>query len=135
MTVQESAADLINRSKIGFFGNTDEQGNPQIKAILKTKNEGIKTFWFCTNTSSMRVAQIRQNNKACLYFYEGFNGVMLSGTAEVSLDDEIRKSFWEDGMEHHYPLGPLDPDFALIKFTAASGNYYAGLPAVKFEVP
>ena len=117
-----------------MFGNKDEQGNPQIKAMLKTKNEGLKIFWFCSNTSSKRAAQIQKDGNACIYFYEGFNGVMLSGVAEVSWDDDVRKSFWEDGMEGHYPLGPLDPDFALIKFTAKSGNLYRGLPTEDFEI-
>ena len=134
MTVQEKVLALVNRCKIGMFGNKDEKGNPQIKAMLKTKNEGLNVFWFCSNTSSKRAAQIQKDGNACLYFYENFEGVMLRGSAEVLYDDEVRKSFWEDGMEMHYPLGPLDPDFALIKFTAESGNYYGGLPTVDFEI-
>ena len=130
----EKALALVNRCKIAMFGNVDSHGNPQIKALLKTKNEGLSTFWFCSNTSSKRVAQIQKDGNSCVYFFEGFEGVMLSGTAEVSYDDEIRKSFWEDGMEMHYPLGPLDPDFALIKFSAKNGNYYGGLPSEDFLV-
>ena len=134
MTPHEKALEIVNQCKIGMFGNKDEQGNPQIKAMLKTKNEGLNIFWFCSNTSSKRAAQIQKDENACIYFYEGFNGVMFSGTAEVSWDDDVRKSFWEDGMERHYPLGPLDPDFALIKFTAKSGNLYRGLPTEDFEI-
>jgi len=134
MTTQEKALEIINRCKIGMLGNIDENGNPQIKAMIKTKNEGLSIFWFCTNTSSKRVAQIKKDGNACVYFYEDHNGVMLSGTAEVSYDDDIRKSFWEDFMYRYYPLGALDPDFALIKFTAKYGNLYDGLPTKDFEV-
>jgi len=134
MTAEEKALEIVNESKIGMFGNKDEHGNPQIKAMLKAKNEGLKVFWFCSNTSSKRVAQIQKDSNACLYFNEGFNGVMMSGTAEVSWDDEIRKSFWEDGMEHHYPLGALDPDYVLIKFVAKCGNLYRGLPTEDFII-
>ena len=117
-----------------MFGNNDEHGNPQIKAMIKTKNEGLNVFWFCSNTSSKRAAQIQKDGNACIYFYEGHKGVMLSGTAEVSWDDEVRKSFWDDFMYKYYPLGPLDPDFALIKFTSKSGNLYRGLPTEDFEI-
>ncbi len=133
-TTQEKVLALVNRCKIGMLGNVDEYGDPQIKAMIKTKNEGLNVFWFCSNTSSKRVAQIKKNGNACVYFYEGFEGVMLSGTAEVSYDDEVRKSYWQDGMEMHYPQGPLDPDFALIKFTAKKGRYYGGLPCNDFEI-
>ena len=134
MTVQEKALLVINRCEIGLLGNNDEQGNPQIKAMIKADNEGLKTFWFCSNTSSRRVNQIKKDRNACLYYYEGFEGVMLRGFAEVSYDDDIRKSFWQDDMVMYYPLGYTDPDFALIKFTATSGNYYNNLHNEDFEI-
>ena len=134
MTVQEKALAVVNRCEIGMLGNKDEQGNPQIKAMNKTKNEGIKTFWFCSNTSSKRVSQIKKDGNACLYFYEGFEGVMLRGVAEVSYDDNVRKSFWHDNMLQYYPLGYLDPEFALIKFIAKSGNHYKNLHNEDFEI-
>jgi general stress protein 26 len=134
MTIQEKASALINRCEFGLFGNNDEQGNPQIKAMIKTKNEGLKTFWFCTNTSSKRVNQIKNDGNTGLYFYNGYEGVMLRGFAEVSYDDDIRKSFWQDDMVMYYPLGHLDPDFALIKFTAMGGNHYKDLHNEDFGI-
>ena len=72
MTVQEKALALINRCEFGLLGNKDEQGNPQIKAMIKTKNEGLKTVWFCSNTSSKRTNQIKKDGNTCLYFYDGY---------------------------------------------------------------
>jgi len=134
MNANDKILSLINRCDIAMFGNNDEKGNPQIKAMCKTRQEGISKFWFCSNTSSKRAAQIKNDNRGCLYFYENFEGVLLRGTVEVSLDDDLRKSLWEDGMEMHYPLGALDPDFTVIIFTVESGNYYGGLPTVEFEI-
>jgi general stress protein 26 len=37
-------------------------------------------------------------------------------------------------MYRYYPLGALDPDFALINFTAERGNLYMGLPTEDFEI-
>jgi len=134
MTVQEKALALINRCEIGMLGNKDEQGNPQIKAMLKAMSDGLSTFWFCSNTSSKRVAQIKKDGNSCLYFYDGFEGVMLRGVAEVTYDDDARKSLWEDGMELFYPLGPTDPDYALIKFISKRGNYYKNLQNEDFDI-
>ena len=59
---------------------------------------------------------------------------MLRGWSELSYDDDIRKSFWEESMLMYYPLGPLDPDYVLIKFTAKSGNYYHNLHSEDFDI-
>ena len=134
MSIQEQALDLINRCDIGMIGNVDELGRPQIKALMKTKNEGLKEFWFCSNTSAKRTSQIEKNENTCLYFQEGWKGVMLRGVAELSYDDVRRKSFWDDVMFRYYPEGPLDPDFVLIKFTATSGNYYEKMKNEDFEI-
>jgi len=134
MTTQEKALHMIDSCEIAMFGNKDEQGNPQIKAMIKAANDGLNVFWFCSNTSSRRVSQMKKDSNACLYFYDNFEGVMLSGHAEVSYDDDVRKSFWEDDMLIYYPKGYTDPDFALIKFTAKTGNYYKDLQNENFDV-
>ena len=59
MTVQERALEVINRCEFGLLGNKDEQGNPQIKAMIKTKNEELHVFWFCSNTSSILTLILR----------------------------------------------------------------------------
>lgn len=125
MDIKKIALDIVNNSKIAMFGSVDKSGKPQIKAMLCTEHDGLKTFWFCSNTSSKRGQDILKNPNTCLYFYEGFNGLMLSGVAEISYDDNFRQKFWVDEMYYHYKKGYTDPDFMLIKFTATSGNYYS----------
>lgn len=134
MTAKNRALAIVNRNKVGMFGTVDENGNPYIKAMLYIENDGLRIFWFCSNTSSKRAGQISQNSNTCLYFYEGYEGVMLKGTSEISYDDEMRKRFWDDNMYYHYPQGPKDPDYMLIKFTAASGNFYSEKKNIDFEV-
>lgn len=134
--IKEKSSALVNRSFTGVLGTVDSNGIPQLKAMIKTAADGIKEFWFCSNTSSKRVKQIPANPNASLYFYDEktFEGLMLTGKAEVVYDDVKRKGFWSDGMERYYPLGCTDPDYALIKFTAHTGNYYHGLVNTDFEI-
>jgi general stress protein 26 len=134
--VIEKLSALMERSFTGVLGTADENGIPQLKAMIKTATSGLKEFWFCSNTSSKRVVQIQKNPNASLYFFDEktFEGLMLTGKAEVSYDDEKRKEFWNDGMKMYYPLGYTDPDFALIKFTASKGNYYHGLVNTDFNI-
>ncbi len=132
----EKSLSLVNRSITGVLATIDENGIPRQKAMLKTSAIGLKEFWFCSNTSSKRAAQIPKNPNASLYFYDEktFEGLMLTGKAELSYDDGKRKEFWSDGMKMYYPLGCTDPDFVLIKFTADKGNFYHGLKNTDFDI-
>lgn len=132
----EKSSALVNRCFTGILGTVDPSGVPQLKAMIKTAAIGLKEFWFCSNTSSKRVEQIQKNPNASLYFFDEktFEGLMLTGKAEVTYDDAKRKEFWNDGMKIYYPLGCTDPDFALIKFTASKGNYYHRLKNMDFDI-
>jgi general stress protein 26 len=130
------AEDLVEASKTCIFANTDENGKPQAKAFLKTQAKGLKEIWICTNTSSKRAAQVQKNPESAMYFYNEntFEGLMLSGQAEIIYDDAKRKEFWWDNMTMYYPLGPTDPDYALLRFTATRGNFYCNLTNEDFDV-
>lgn len=134
--IYEKALALVNRSSTGILGTVEKEGMPQQKAMLKTESKGLKEFWFCSNTSSKRVQQIKDNPRASLYFYDekNFEGLMLIGIAEISQDDDKRKKFWHEEMRMYYPLGYNDPDFVLAKFTAFKGNYYYGLKNYDFDI-
>lgn len=135
MNSKEKALEVVNKCELAMIGTVDESGLPKIKAFVKAKNNGLKEFWFCSNTSARRTKQIKESGKSCLYFMtDNWEGVMLNGVAELSYDDELRKSFWSDDMFIYYPEGALDPDFVLIKFVATSGNYYHNLANEDFEV-
>lgn len=128
---------MSDRLKTAFIGSVDEQGYPNIKAMLQPrKREGIKTFYFSTNTSSMRVRQFLSNDKACVYFCDNrfFRGVMLRGTMEVLTDAESKEMVWREGDEEYYPGGVTDPDYCVLKFTAASGRFYSNYHSEEFLV-
>jgi general stress protein 26 len=134
--VEQKALALAERSGLAELGTLSQTGSPQIKAMMKTKQEGLKTFWFCSNTSSKRAARIAADGRACLYFYDPqtFEGLMLEGRAEVTRDSALLHEFWQDGMEIYYPTGADDPDYCVIIFRADSGNYYHGLKNVDFTI-
>ena len=73
---------FIRKQKVAFICSIDEGGFPNVKAMLKPrKMDGIQSFYFSTNTSSMRVKQYLNNANACIYFYHKglirYEGVML----------------------------------------------------------
>ena len=135
----EKIAAFIKKQKVAFIASIDQNGFPNQKAMLRPrKTDGVKTFYFSTNTSSMRVAQYRDNPKASIYFYHKgivkYEGVMLTGTMEVLEDMSIKKELWQIGDKMFYPQGVTDPDYCILKFTAQEGRYYCDLKTESFPL-
>lgn len=136
---QESLATWIDKLKVSFIASVDEEGIPCMKAMLAPrKREGLREFYFTTNTCSKRVAQYRQNPKASIYFYEKgrfkYQGLMLKGTMEVLEDDAIKQEIWRTGDTMYYHEGVTDPDYCVLHFTAHEGRLYSGLQHDSFVI-
>ena len=135
--VVQTIGNLIDKQSVALIGSVDSDGFPNMKAMLPPRQrEGIMSFWFTTNTSSMRVAQYRVNAKACVYFFDKrfFRGVMLKGTMEVLEDAGSKEMIWREGDTMYYPKGVTDPDYCVLKFTAQTGRYYANYKSEDFVV-
>ena len=133
----QTIGNLIDKQGVAIISSVDAEGFPNTKAMLPPrKREGIKEFWFTTNTSSLRVSQYRMNPKACVYFFDKrfFRGVMLKGTMEVLEDARAKEMIWREGDTMYYPEGVADPDYCVLKFTARSGRYYANFGTEDFMV-
>jgi general stress protein 26 len=132
----DKALSLATRCGLGELGTLSEAGSPQIKCMMKTRQDGLKTFWFCSNTSSKRVARIMEDGRACLYFFDpaNFEGLLLEGRASVTREEGLLHDFWQEGMERYYPAGPDDPDYCIVVFHSERGNYYHGMINRDFEI-
>lgn len=134
---EKTIGNLIDKAGTSFISSVDEDGFPNTKAMLPVRKRiGIQTFYFTTNTSSMRVSQYRANPKACIYFMDRrfFRGVMLRGTMDVLEDSASKEMIWQDGDDMYYPLGVTDPDYCVLKFTASNGRFYSNFKSENFEV-
>lgn len=134
---EQTLGNLIDKQSVAFISSIDNEGFPNTKAMLPPrKREGIKSIYFSTNTSSMRVSQYRENTKASVYFCDKrfFRGVMLKGTMEILEDMESKKMIWREGDTVYYPLGVTDPDYCVLKFTAEKGRFYSNFKSEDFTI-
>lgn len=138
MKTREQIIEFINRQKVAFVASVDEDGFPNMKAMNAPRKIEDNSFYFSTNTSSMRVQQFLNNPKASIYFYNKgrfkYEGVMLVGTMEVLQDEEIRQEIWQIGDTMYYKQGVTDPDYCVLKFTAVKGRYYNAFKSENFEL-
>jgi len=130
---------FIIKQKVCFIGSVDENGVPNVKAMLKPRKvNGIKEFYFSTNTSSLRVKQFLNNHNACIYFYSKglikYVGVMLVGKMEVLTNQETKDMIWRKGDTMFYKKGVTDPDYCVLRFTAEGGRYYCDLKTGSFNI-
>ena len=106
---------FVRSRKVALLGSVDENGAPNIKAMLAPRQMiGLREFYFSTNTSSAKVQQYRHNSKASIYFYHKglikYTGVM------------------------HYKEGKTDPNYCVLKFTAIKGRHYCDLQTESFNI-
>lgn len=135
---EKTIGNLIDKQGTAYIGSIDEEGFPNMKAMLPPrKREGIHAIYFTTNTSSMRAAQYKKNPKACVYFSDKrfFRGVMLVGTMEVLEDMDSKELIWQDGDTRYYSKGLTDPDYCVLCFTAQKGRYYHNFKSEDFSIP
>lgn len=134
---EKTIGNLVDKQTTAFISSIDAGGFPNTRAMLPPRiREGIHTFYFTTNTSSLKISQYRENSKACIYFCDKrfFRGVMLVGTVEVLEDSRSKEMIWRDGDTMYYPKGVTDPDYCVLKFTAVKGKYYANFKTEPFEI-
>lgn len=130
---------FIDKQKVSFISSVDNENYPNMKAMLKPrKRNGLKVFYFSTNTSSMRTQQYQNNPNASIYFYHKglikYVGVMLRGKMEVLTDQETKNMIWKKGDAMFYKKGKTDSDYCVLKFTATSGRYYCDLKTESFDI-
>ena len=128
--VKRICHELMSTSDAMYVTTVDEEGYPQTRVmfnlwykeqfpslnpLFEEHKEELRVY-LGTNTSSEKMAQIRANPAACLYFCRprDFKGLMLSGNLEVVDDPGIKNALWQEGWEMYYPKGPGDPDYTVL---------------------
>ena len=61
---EQTVGNMADKLKTAFIGSVDEQGFPNVKAMLQPrKREGIKVFYFTTNNPRCVCVNISQTTK------------------------------------------------------------------------
>jgi general stress protein 26 len=135
--IEKKALSIVRRSGKSIIGSIDSEGFPNVKAMLMPRrHDGLRVFYFTTNTSSMRVKQYRDNPKAAVYFFNRFSyrGLLLKGAMEVREDQETKNEIWRLGDRIYYPKGVTDSDYCVLKFTAEEGRIYEKQSSASFKI-
>jgi general stress protein 26 len=152
MTEQEAlelGLRLVETAQVAYLTTINGEGFPETRSMFNLRRKeqfpGIRVFdreperftaWFTTNTSSSKVAQIRSNPHACVYYSKPgeWRGLMLAGLIRVIGDADMKRGLWQEGWEMYYPGGPDDPDYSLLRFDPSAFKYYHQLNLVRVNL-
>ena len=135
--LEQRVETLIEEAPVCFITYIDREGYPIAKAMLPPRErKGFREIWFSTNTSSQKVRAFREDPKASVYFMDRsrFQGVSLAGTVEVLETPEAKERLWREGDQLYYKRGVADPDYCVLRFTAAKGRYDGDFQSKDFTV-
>lgn len=133
---EKTIGNMIDKLKIAFLGSVDEEGFPNVKAMLQPEAGRDKDDLSVDKYFIDACCTIPENNRACMYFCDSrfYRGAMLRGTVEVLTDSASKEMIWEDGDTMYYKEGVTDPDYCVLKFTATSGRFYSNFKSESFVV-
>ncbi len=69
--IMQKIAELVNNSMTAELGFIEDNGMPSIRKVFCTWHKGLGAHLISTNTSSVHVQKLLENDKACLYFSDG----------------------------------------------------------------
>lgn len=123
-TMKEKATELLQRCEVVVLASVNKEGYPRPVPMSKIATEGISTIWMSTGADSWKTIDFRANPKAGLCFNEKGDSVVLTGEVEVVTDEQQKLALWQDWFIDHFPGGPTDPNYVLLKFTSNHATYW-----------
>lgn len=115
---------MLQRCEVVVLTSINKEGYPRPVPMSKITSEDISTIWMSTGSDSLKTKDFLSNPKAGLCFQEKGNSVALMGEVEVVTDDKQKQEYWQDWFIAHFPGGPTDPNYVLLKFTANHATYW-----------
>lgn len=142
--LKQECLKLMETTTATYLATIDSNGFPHTRLMSNLHNEGqCKVakqlfdghqedflIYMVTGNSSDKMKHIRANQKISVYYADAlaFHTLMFTGNAEEVDDLELKKMLWQDDWKVHWPAGPEDPEFVILKLLPdfAKGWYKDG---------
>ena len=110
------AKEVIDNSRYCALITLDESGHPQTRTMEPFPPEDNFVIWFGTNSKSRKVAELNNDSRATVYYFDQENNgyVVLLGHAFLSNDSIEKENRWMEHWKQFYP--ERESNYTLIKF-------------------
>lgn len=123
-SIHERAEAVIARCEAVTLASVNDDGFPRPVVMSIMKHIGFNEVWMSTGADSEKTAELRKNPKAGLCYSSNGDSVVMRGFVEIVTDDELRKEMWKDWMIHHFPGGPTDSNYVLLRFVGIDATVW-----------
>lgn len=130
----KKVSDIIKNCEEGYFGYMGSNGYPHVATRSKLTSDNISTCYFSSNTSGSMASSISKDSRASVCFRLGNDNVTLIGDASLVHDQDVKNELWIDWFINHYPEGPTDPEFALIRFDTKKLSLWIDRKVIKADM-
>jgi len=114
------AREVIDKCMFPAFATVDENGCPQIRAMMPVAVEDDFTVYYVTGRPTAKCSQIAANPSCSTLWTDvvdpmaDWRSVLVKGRAVVSDDKALRDRFWTEELRDFFPGGADDPNFVII---------------------
>lgn len=98
--------------------STSHMGFPRPIAMDVLLSEGIRRLWMTADSNSVKVCDLRADDKAGVCIVRNGDNITLIGHAYVHDDRETKERFWDDRLTAYFPDGIGDRGYCIIEFVA-----------------
>jgi len=108
--------EIIKETYFATLITVDKNGQPRARVMEPFEPDNNYIIWLTTNPKSRKVAQLNNNSKATLHYFDKKNlgYVSLMGNAFLINDEVIKSQKFKDGWDNFYKN--QKDDYLLIKF-------------------
>lgn len=120
--IKEIAREIMIAAKNCALITIDSLGVANVRTMDPFLPEDDFTVFMGTNSKSLKVKQIRNNNKVTLYYFDSksVSYVTLQGTAEIVNEQKMKEKYWKTAWENFYKNRTTE--YLLIKFVPNKAN-------------
>ena len=120
--LKEIAKEIMVDAKNCALITVDSLGVAHVRTMDPFLPKEDITVWMGTKSNSLKVSQIKQNEKVTLYYFDKVHTsyVTLQGVASIVNSTKEKEQFWKNEWENFYKN--RSTDYTLIKFTPNSAN-------------
>lgn len=122
----KQAEQLLERCETVTLASVNQEGFPRICVLSRGQHVGIGQIFVSTGTDSAKTRHFRSNSRASLCFTQGGDSVTLLGHVTVLEDAQTKQDHWENWFIDHFPGGPTDPGYCVLRFDAFEATIWIG---------
>lgn len=125
---------IVNTCEEGSFSVINQNGYPETATRSNIKSDGIYSIYFSTGNHAPMAESIGLNRKTSVCFRKENDNVTLIGETLIIEDMELKKSLWLDWFINHFPGGPEDPGYCVVRFETREVSLWIDRKQEKFRI-